>query len=61
MISVKVRSHCTICGFKVEWFVYTNENGFFVVPDAFCPNDFGQLVHVLDGKDTENKWLKDKK
>lgn len=61
MTSVKVRSHCSICGFKVEWFAYVNENGFFVIPDAYCPNDFGMLTQEINGKDAENKWLEEKR
>lgn len=54
MTSVKVKSRCLVCGFEVEWFVYVNENGFFAIPDAFCPNDFGQLIHVIDGRSYED-------
>lgn len=61
MISVKVKSKCGLCGFEVVWLCYTNEHGFFQIPDAFCPNDFMLLEQEVDGKEAENKWLKEKR
>lgn len=61
MISVKIKSKCLVCGFKSEWYCYVNENGFFSIPNAYCPNDFCMLTQEIDGKDAENKWLKDKR
>ena len=39
MKTVKVHAHCTVCGFSVEYDLDTNERGFFVMPQGFCPND----------------------
>lgn len=57
MTSVKVKSKCLLCGYKVTWTCYTNEYGFFSIPDAFCPNDLMQLDQEIDGKEIENKQL----
>lgn len=61
MISVKVRSRCSICGFEVKWIAYVNADGFFQISEAYCPNDFGILTQEINGKDAENKWLEDKR
>lgn len=39
METVKVHAHCTVCSFSVEYDLDTNEHGFFVMPEAHCPND----------------------
>ena len=39
MKTVKVHAHCTVCGFSVDYDIDTNEYGFFVMPQGFCPND----------------------
>jgi hypothetical protein len=49
MKTVKVISHCTSCGFKKEWFLDTNEYGFFQISEAYCPNDFLLLTQELMG------------
>lgn len=43
MKTVKVYVHCTVCGFSVEYDLDTNEYEFFVMPDAYCPNDLLML------------------
>ena len=39
MKTVRVHTHCTVCDFTVEYDLNTNEHGFFVMPEAYCPND----------------------
>lgn len=39
MKSVKIYAHCTLCSFTVDYDIDTNEHGFFVMPEAHCPND----------------------
>lgn len=40
MKTVKIHAHCTVCDFTAEYDVDTNEHGFFVISEAYCPNDF---------------------
>lgn len=54
MTSVKIKCHCGICKFKVEYEMRTNEHGFFGIPDAYCPYDFSLLVQEIDGRDKED-------
>jgi len=30
---------CTECGFQVSKMLETNTDGYFEIPNAFCPND----------------------
>jgi len=39
MKTVKVHAHCTVCGFTVDYDLDVNEHGFFVLPEAYCPNN----------------------
>ena len=39
MKTVKVHVRCTLCDFRTEYDLGTNEHGFFVMPEAYCPND----------------------
>ncbi len=49
MKSVKIISHCSICGFRVEWELNTNEHGFFQIPDGYCPVHFILLEQDIKG------------
>lgn len=50
MKTVIVKIHCTMCGkFKVEHEVNTNEHGYFVFPQAQCPECLAILVQEVDG------------
>lgn len=49
MKTVKVNVHCTVCGFKTEYDLDTNEYGFFVAPEGHCPNDFLILNQEIKG------------
>ena len=38
-----------MCGkFEVEHEIYTNEYGYFVIPDAYCPECLCVLTQVID-------------
>ncbi len=39
MKTAKIYIHCTVCGFTADYDIDTNEHGFFVMPQGFCPND----------------------
>jgi hypothetical protein len=39
MKTVRIHAHCTVCGFTADYDIDTNEHGFFVMPEAYCPND----------------------
>jgi len=39
MKTVKIHIHCTVCGFTADYDINMNEHGFFVMPEAYCPND----------------------
>jgi hypothetical protein len=39
MKTVRIHAHCTVCGFTADYYIDTNEYGFFVMPQGFCPND----------------------
>lgn len=54
MTSVKIKTRCLVCGFEVEWFAYVNENGFFAISDAYCPNDFTMMEQIIDGRSYED-------
>ncbi len=47
MKTVKVHAHCTVCNFWVDYALDTNEHGFFVMPEAYCPNDLLILEQVM--------------
>jgi hypothetical protein len=53
MKTVKVHAHCTVCDFAVEYDLDTNEHGFFVMPQGFCPNDLLILDQEIR-RDTED-------
>ena len=47
MKTVKVHAHCSVCGFTVDYDIDTNEYGFFVMPEAYCPNDLLMLEQEI--------------
>jgi hypothetical protein len=49
MKTVKVKVHCVGCDFRTEFDLNTNEYGMFVVPQAYCPNDFFVLDQDIMG------------
>jgi len=49
MKTVKIITHCGVCGFRVEWDLKTNKYGFFQIPDAYCPTDFLLLNQDVKG------------
>ena len=49
MKTVKVRIHCSMCGnFRIEHDADTNEHGYFVFPEAHCPECLGILQVDVD-------------
>jgi len=51
MKSGKVVVHCEVCkNFRKEYYLDTNEYGFFAVTDAYCPVCFCMLVQDLHGE-----------
>ena len=49
MKTVKVNVHCTGCDFKTEYYLDTNEYGFFQPLSGHCPNDFLVLNQEIMG------------
>ena len=50
--TVKIHIHCSVCGFSTEYDLDTNEHGFFVMPDAYCPND----LLLLEQEIRKDEW-----
>lgn len=50
MKTIKVKIHCAMCGkFEITHEVDTNEYGYFVFPEAHCPECFAIMEQVIDG------------
>ena len=43
MKEVKLTVKCS-CGFWVQRMFYTNEHGYFEIPQSYCPDCFNMLV-----------------
>jgi len=50
--TVKIHIHCSVCGFSTEYMLDVNEHGFFVMPDAYCPNDLLLLEQEIRKDET---------
>lgn len=44
---------CNGCGFQVRRIFFTNEHGYFEIPQAYCPNCFNMLVWTATGLPTD--------
>jgi len=49
MKTIRIKSYCTVCDFEVEYYLDTNEHGFFDVPVGQCPNDLFVLNQDILG------------
>ena len=55
METINVRIHCNVCnGFDIHRFVDANEDGYFEIPNGYCPYCYSPLIQVIDGKDKQD-------